>query len=280
MLGPVFHADLFTGADMRNSLATLWVGERLGPIELASAASFLRMGNPLTVYSYSPIANLPPGVEGRDANEVYPTQKIAIYAREGSPSLHSNFFRFALMRNTDHTWVDLDMIALQPFDFLGDRIYGYEKPDQVNCAVLRLPKDSLVLADLSKLGPGTRGIAPHIQGARRLKYRIKTLGRGVPIENWPWGSTGPRALTAYLRQHDELKYALPLEVLYPILTADCRRFVTPGDLSDDSFGPQTKAVHLTASNINKILKAENGGEIPGDSFLGQHVEKARAAGFL
>lgn len=280
MLGPVFHADLFTGADMRNSLATLWVGERLGPIELASAASFLRMGNPLTVYSYSPIANLPPGVEGRDANEVYPTQKIAIYAREGSPSLHSNFFRFALMRNTDHTWVDLDMIALQPFDFLGDRIYGYEKPDQVNCAVLRLPKDSPVLADLSKLGPGTRGIAPHIQGARRLKYRIKTLGRGIPIENWPWGSTGPRALTAYLRQHDELKYALPLEVLYPILTADCRRFVTPGDLSDDSFGPQTKAVHLTASNINKILKAENGGEIPGDSFLGQHVEKARAAGFL
>ena len=265
---------------MRNSLATLWVGERLGPIELASAESFLRMGNPLTVYSYAPIVNLPPGVQARDANEVFPARKIAVYAREQSPSLHSNFFRFALMRNTDHTWVDLDMIALQPFDFPGDRIYGYEKPDQVNCAVLRLPKDSPVLADLSRLTADTRGVAPHIQGLRRLKYWVKTLGRGVPIDRWPWGSTGPRALTAFLRQHDELKYALPLEVLYPILTADCRRFVTPGDLTDASFGPKTKAVHLTASNINKILKAEHGGEIPEDSFLGHHVARARAAGFL
>lgn len=276
MLGPAFSM----GDDMRNTLATLWVGDRLGPIELASAASFLRMGNPLTVYSYTPIENLPPGVEGRDANEVYPARQIATYAREGSPSLHSNFFRFALMRNTDHTWVDLDMIALQPFEFEGGRIYGFEKPDQVNCAVLRLPKDSPVLADLSKLGPGTRGIAPHIQGFRRLKYQVKTLGRGVPIENWPWGSTGPRALTAFLRRHDELKYALPLEVLYPILTKDCRRFVTPGDLSDASFGPKTRAVHLTASNINKILARENNGHIPEDSFLGHHVALARAAGFL
>ena len=164
---------------MRNSLATLWVGERLGPIELASAESFLRMGNPLTVYSYAPIVNLPPGVQARDANEVFPTRKIAIYAREGSPSLHSNFFRFALMRNTDHTWVDLDMIALQPFDFPGDRIYGYEKADQVNCAVLRLPKDSPTLADLSKLNAETRGVAPHIQGLRRRETLAATGARGV-----------------------------------------------------------------------------------------------------
>ncbi|MFV0292632.1 MAG: hypothetical protein ACK5II_05230 [Paracoccus sp. (in: a-proteobacteria)] len=265
---------------MNNSLATLWVGEHLGPIELASIASFLRMGNPLTVYSYAPITNLPPGVQGRDANEVYPARQIAVYARECSPSLHSNFFRFALMRNTDHIWVDLDMIALQPFIFQGERVYGYEKADQVNCAVLRLPRNSPVLADLSDLKPGMRGIAPHIQGGRRLKYRIKTLGRGVPIEKWPWGSTGPRALTTFLRKHDELQYALPLEVLYPILTRDCRRFVTPGDLSDNSFGPETRAVHLTASNINKILATRNAGKIPEDSFLGHHVTRARAAGFL
>ncbi|WP_134682221.1 hypothetical protein [Paracoccus ravus] len=265
---------------MRNSLATLWVGDWLGPIELASAASFLRMGNPLTVYSYTPIANLPPGVMARDASEVLPARQIAVYAREGSPSLHSNFFRFALMRNTDHTWVDLDMIALQPFEFEGERIYGYEKEDQVNCAVLRLPKDSPVLADLSKLNAETRGVAPHIQGLRRAKYWAKTLGRGVPIDQWPWGSTGPRALTAYLRKHDELRYALPLEVLYPILTKDCRRFITPGDLTDASFGPQTRAVHLTASNINKLLAKEGLTEIPEDSFLGQHVARARGAGFL
>lgn len=266
---------------MKNALATLWVGERLGPIELASIESFLRMGNPLTVYSYAPIANLPAAVRARDAAEVLPARSIAVYAREQSPSLHSNFFRFALMRNTDLVWVDLDMIALQPFAFPGERIYGYEKPDQVNCAVLRLPKDSPTLADLSRLTPDTRGIAPHIRGLRRAKYWVRTLGRGVPIDRWPWGSTGPRALTAYLRKHGEIVHALPMEVLYPILTRDCRRFVTPGDLSDGSFGPQTRAVHVTASNINRLLaKGEFGGSIPEDSFLGHHVARARAAGFL
>lgn len=266
---------------MKNSLATLWVGERLGPIELASVESFLRMGNPLTVYSYAPIDNLPAAVTARDAAEVLPAQQIAVYAREQSPSLHSNFFRFALMRNTDHTWVDLDVIALRPFEFPGSRIYGYEKPDQVNCAVLRLPKDSPTLAELSKLTPQSRGIAPHITGLRRLKYQVKTLGRGVPIDRWPWGSTGPRALTAYLRRHDELKHALPMEVLYPVLTRDCRRFLMPGELDGASFGPQTHAVHVTASNINKLLsRGEFGGSIPEDSFLGHHVARARAAGFL
>lgn len=264
---------------MKNSLATLWVGERLGPIELASVESFLRMGNPLTVYSYEPIKNLPGAVIGRDASEVLPARQIAVYAREQSPSLHSNFFRFALMRNTDHTWVDLDMIALKPFEFEGERIYGYEKSDQVNCAVLRLPKSSPTLADLSMLCPETCGIAPHIRGLRRAKYWLKTLGLGVPIDRWPWGSTGPRALTTFLSRHDELKYALPLDVLYPILTKDCARFIAPGDLSDQSFADTTRAVHLTASNINKLL-AKGDGQIPEDSFLGHHIARARAAGFL
>lgn len=255
------------------SLATFWSGT-LGPIEYASIASFLRYGHPLTIYAYEEIV-VPSGVRLRDAAEVFPAARVAIYAKEGSPSLHSNFFRFALMRNTDHTWVDLDVIALQPFELPGDRIYGFEKPDQVNCAVLRLPKDSPTLAALSKLTPVTRGIAPHIKGRRRLKYWLKTLGKGVPIDRWPWGSTGPRALTTFLRENDELRFALPMEVFYPILTADCRRFIVPGDLDDDSFGPQTLGVHVTASNINRLLK---GAPIPAGSFLERHVARARKEG--
>ena len=54
-----------------------------------------------------------------------------------------------------------------------------------------MPKTSPALAELKRFKPGMRGIAPHITGLRRLKYQIKTLGRGVPIEAWPWGSTGP-----------------------------------------------------------------------------------------
>lgn len=256
--------------------ATLWVGP-LGPIEYASMESFLRFGHRIIVYSYAPLA-LPEGVEWRDANEVYPARTITSYAKEGSPSLHSNFFRFHLMRKTDYVWIDLDMIALRPFDFTGDRIYGYESDVRINNAVLRIPADSPTLADLLRFRPGMRGIAPHITGLRRVKYWLKTLGRGVQIERWPWGSTGPRALTAFLNRHGETGAALPLEAFYPIDPRDCRRFLVPGELTDDSFGPGTWGVHLSASNVHKVLKAEFGGVIPPTSFLGLHVARAREAG--
>ncbi len=257
-------------------LATLWVGP-LGPIEYASIASFLRFGHSLTLYSYAPI-EVPTGVEWRDANEVYPAASVASYRKEGSPSLHSNFFRYALMARTDHVWVDLDMIALRQFDLSGDRIYAFEYPGRVNCAVLRMPADSPALAELLRFRPDTRGIAPHISGLRRLKYQLRTLGRGVPINQWPWGSTGPRALSHYLRKHDEMKYAMPMETFYPIAPNDCRLFVAPAALADKDFGPTTWGVHLSASNVHKLLRADFGGVIPADSFLGHHVALARAAG--
>lgn len=260
-------------------LATLWVGD-LGPIEYASIASFLRHGHRLTVYSYAPLDGLPTGVEGRDANEILPTRQVAHYRREGSPSLHSNFFRYALMDRTESVWVDLDIIALRPFDFPGDRIYAHENAERVNCAVLRMPKTSPALAELSRFRPGMRGIAPHITGLRRLKYQIKTLGRGVPIEEWPWGSTGPRALSAALKRHDEVKFALPAKTFYPIGPSKCVQFVTPDALSDASFGPETYGVHLSASNVHKVVARDFGGTIPEDSFLGHHVARARAEGFL
>lgn len=257
-------------------LATLWVGP-LGPIEYASIASLLRAKHRLTIYSYGTL-DVPQGVEWRDANEVYPSAQVASYRKEGSPSLHSNFFRYALMAKTDHVWIDLDMIALRPFDLSSDRIYAFESDTRVNCAVLRMPKGSPALAELLRLQPDTRGVAPHITGLRRLKYLAKTLGRGVPIDRWPWGSTGPRALSHYLRKHDEMKYAMPMETFYPIDPRDCRRFVAPGDLTDDSFGPQTWGVHLSASNVHKVVRAEFGGTIPPESFLGRHIARAREAG--
>lgn len=259
-----------------NTLATLWVGPRLGPIELASAWSFLRVGNPLIVYSYAPLPNLPKGVEARDANEVYPATAISMYAREQSPSLHSNFFRYALMQRTDHTWVDLDIIALRQLAYDTDRIYAFETHTRVNCAVLRLPKGSPELHDLVTLTPQTRGVAPHITGLRRMKYWIRTLGRGVPIAQWPWGSTGPRALTAALIRHGGMAAALPMETFYPITPRDCRRFVLPDHLTDASFPATTCGVHLSASNVNKVLARDFGGVIPETSFLGQQIRRGQA----
>lgn len=259
-------------------LATLWVG-RLGPIEMASLHSFALQGQTPLVYSYSPIENLPAGVENHDAAEVYPSASIAHYRREGSPSLHSNFFRYALMRETDHVWTDLDVIALRPFDLAPDRIYAWENEVQVNCAVLRLPKTSPTLAALSALGPETRGVAPHIEGMRRAKYWVKTLGRGVPVDRWPWGSTGPRALTTYLARFGEIGHALPADTFYPIPSRDCARFLRPGDVNEAALSSDTQGVHVAASVCQRLMRERHGGRIPEGSFLAERVARAAADGF-
>ncbi|MBP1806547.1 hypothetical protein [Rubellimicrobium aerolatum] len=260
------------------SLASFWHGGPLAAIEMASLHSFVALGHPVTVYSHAPIANLPGAVEWRDADEILPTDKVAVHRKHGSSALHSNFFRYAMFRKTEHLWVDLDIVALRPLAFEGGHVFGYETPASVNGAVLRLPKDSPALELLSRLGPHTRGVAPHIKGLRRLKYWVRTFGRGYPIDEWVWGSAGPRALTTYLTQTGEIRHARPVEAFYPIGVNEHQRLLEPG-LTPESFGPETYAVHLWASRLRKTLAERHGGAIPPDSFTGRVVERARKDGF-
>lgn len=260
-------------------LATLWVGD-LGPIELASLASFARHGQKVVIYSYGKPKNVPDGFDNRDANEVLPSDRVAMYAKERSPSLHSNMFRYHLQALTDYTWVDLDIIARRPFHFDGDYAVGWQYAGTlINCAVLRLPAESPALRDLLVFRPGYRGYPPHVRGLRRAKYWVRTAGRGLPIENWIWGATGPKALTVCMERHDETRHALPVEAFYPIPVKDTVRFVTPGALSDESFGDETFGVHLSKSVLERALISDFDGRLPAGSYLHKQIEKARADGF-
>ncbi|MER5170686.1 hypothetical protein [Thioclava sp. GXIMD2076] len=260
-------------------MATLWVGE-LGPMERASLASFARFDQTVTVFSYTPLADMPKGFENRDANEILPTETISYYAKENSPSLHSNFFRYHMMGRSEFMWVDLDVIALRPFVFDSEWVYGLQQPDSVNCAVMRVPSDSAVTRELMQYKAGFRGIPPQVTGLRRLKYQIRTLGRGLPIEEWIWGSTGPRAFTAALRNHGAFERALPIDAFYPVAVRDVRQFIEPGRLDDSSFGPDTYGVHLSKSVVERHAKRDFEGKIPSGSYLDLQIAKARAQGFL
>lgn len=262
-------------------VASLWIGDALGPLELASLHSLVSTGHRVTFYSYTAVSNLPAAVEGRDAAEVLPAKRILVYkGKVPSPALHSNLFRYAMIASTHRIWVDLDVIALKPLRFASDRVYGFEKPGSVNNAVLRLPADSPTLAELLAFKETTLGVAPQIMGARRLKYWIKTFGRGYPIDQRPWGSTGPQALTAYLRKHDEMQFALPTPTFYPVAIEDHALFLEPGRLDDDMFDARTHAVHLWASSLRRTLKSRFNDEIPRGSYLHQRLCAARKAGFV
>lgn len=248
------------------NLASFWVGDSLGPIELACLASFRRHGDDITLFSPTPL-QLPAGVRWRDANDIMPCHRILKYRVNNSPALHADLFRYALMRDTHYTWVDLDVVALHPLDFDTAWIFAYEDATTVNNAVLRLPADSPALKLLLEFTPDTIGLPPFMQGRRRLKYQIRTLGRGLPIERWPWGAVGPRGLTHALRQTQEIGHALPMNVFYPVAKDDAEKFLIPGCLDAGSFGTDCRAVHLWAKELRLILAKKYGGKVPQGSFL-------------
>ncbi len=258
------------------NIASLWIGDHLSDIELASIASFRRFGHSFTVYSYEPVRNLPEGVIARDAASILPARQILRYWRGNTPAIHADVFRYAMLAQSDNVWVDLDMIALKPFLFPTPWIFAFEDSEQINNAVLGLPRESRMLAELGKLRLDTRGLPPHLKGFRRFKYGIRGLFTGgVPISRWPWASTGPRMVTHFSRKTGEVIHALPPETFYSIPHSDTRRFLIPGALEDADLPDAAFGVHLWGGELRRIMAEEFDGQIPPDSFLGRYVAAAR-----
>ena len=254
-------------------LASLWIGDALGPIERASARSFLAQGNCLTLYAYGPVANVPEGVRLKDAREILGADQIIREKKTGSPALHSDIFRYALMEKSDAIWVDLDIIALRPFNFPSPYIFGYETETFVNGAVLHLPKNSKTLQALLKYKPGFRSIPPYLTGLRKKKYQVRAwlAGGGIPIEKWPWGALGPRALTYFLRQSGEIQYALSTSAFYAIALKETERFLIPGGIRAGDIPADAWAVHLWGKDLRKLLNEKYHGEVPAGSFLSKFI---------
>ncbi|MEL7025817.1 MAG: hypothetical protein AAGO57_01120 [Pseudomonadota bacterium] len=252
---------------MPRKLATLWIGDTLGQIEQISARSFLDTGHQLTIYAYEPMGGIPEGAEVRNAASIFDVAPILRY-KNGSPSLHSNLFRYALMEKTDQVWVDLDIVALRAFEFDTDHIYGMETEDLVNGAVLRLPKGSKTLERLAKYTPDTRGYHPNAGPIGRAWAKFITGGKGQTLADWGWGATGPRALTKHLKETGEIAHALPTEAFYPVHWKDVRRLIEKGGIDRSGLADASFAVHLWGFHLARAMKRRGGGFHP-NSFIGE-----------
>ena len=253
---------------MLQSMASLWIGKRLGPIELASIRSFRRQGHDFTLFAYEPLENCPEDVILRDAREILDCGRIVLHQRTQSSALHSDLFRYALIAKTGFAWTDLDIIALRPFDFPSDYIFGYEDHGKLNGAVLKLPHDSPALQKLIQVHADTRGLPPHVEGARKLKLRLRSFfAGGLPVTRWPWGSIGPRLVTLELRASGEIKHALPISAFYSLPLDEAGRFAEPGGYHASEAPEGAYGVHLWASHLTRYVKDKYDGAFPKDSFV-------------
>jgi hypothetical protein len=225
-----------------DQIAMLWIGDRLSPIETACMNSFIAAGHGADLYTYGPVAEIPDGVEVRDANEILPRDSIFVYRTDpgkGSPSAFTNLFRYKLLSMRGGWWVDADVFCLRPFDFATDLVFGLERPGRVNSCVIKAPAGHPLM--------------------EHLYLKASEMGQEVS-----WGQTGPELFTSGLQQFGLLQKALPaaafcpidhLEWHLPFRAVDCdiaRRS------SDTSFGLHLWNEMLRRHDISKSGPFEKG----------------------
>ena len=91
----------------------LWVYGEFGRLEYLCAASFIKLGYELNVWSYGPMKNLPAGAHLCDAREILPEGQVFLNSK-GSYAAFSDIFRYAVLIKRGGLYVDTDVVALQP----------------------------------------------------------------------------------------------------------------------------------------------------------------------
>ena len=207
-----------------NIIQALWIGDRLGQMERLCIRSFLHHGHEFHLYLYGPCTGVPAGTTVRDGREILPDDQIFRYQGgygAGSPSAVSNLFRYALLFERGGWWVDLDLIALKPFEFDGEYVLGLVRGKggrtRVAAGAIRVPPNSELIGRCLEVARATD------------KHRVR------------WGEIGPRMLTRMAQELDLQEAMQPPSVFYDIEAADFWQLIRPGQPIPDSV-----AVHLWA----------------------------------
>jgi hypothetical protein len=260
-------------------IVSFWHGE-LGWLGRVAIASFLEKGHSFALYAYESVGPLPAGCELRDANGIVPREQMFFYKGNRTPAVFADFFRLKLMQAEAGIWVDCDVYCMEPYQGLGEHIFGIEDEHSrwhygravVNNAVFRCPPNSeLLRLLLTTFEPGAIPAGLPIRRAIEVRLR-RLLGERLPVQDMQFGATGPWPLNHYLRQLDLFRLAQPRAVFYPIGYDDAARLLTPGLALPDIVKPETLSVHLWHSALTERGTGKLKAPAPG-SFFAKEIDR-------
>ena len=259
-----------TTADTRRVLNGLWVGNTLDYLEQLCLVSGLACGHSVRLFSYEPktIRGVPSGIEIHDAADVMPRERMISYRDCGSYALGSNFWRYEMLGRGLGYWLDLDVLVLKPLADNADYVFGQEQEGGINTAVMFAPADSAFVRDLRSL-PRANRCPPWYGPRNRVRYFAKRMRGHVGLEDFPWGTFGPRMLTYVARKHDVLRFAADPQVFYPVSWREIRNLYGPSDRVEHLVTERTLAVHLYNSQLRELTKCPP----PRGSYIRKQCER-------
>jgi hypothetical protein len=206
---------------MLETIQGLWIGPRLSTMEQLSIRSFLAHGHAYDLYVYRPTSGVPAGATVRDASEILPPESLFISWE--SYAAFSDVFRWRLLFERGGWWVDLDVVALRPFEFSEERVFATQSEGQGSkptSGVARAPAGDLMLAWMC--------------GRCDAKDKSRLA----------WSELGPDLVAQAIDNFDSRVYLAPPEVFCPLAWENFQLAVTS---APPAIPPDAYAVHLWAS---------------------------------
>ncbi|MCC6008737.1 MAG: hypothetical protein JJU40_13815 [Rhodobacteraceae bacterium] len=254
-------------------VGTLWIGGALSWMEQLCLKSFVDRGQKITLFSYEDIPNVPAGVIRRSGREIVDTDDFIKYEKKDSFALFADWFRVLMLAKCPGMiWVDTDVYCHRPLDYDDGHVFGYELPGRVNNAVLGLPAESAILADMLAFMEDRTPIPPFLGKALRRRFaEEREAGRPVHVSQMPWGVWGPLALTHFVHAHGLEGRAQPIDAFYPVVFPKRLQFLRPAHVVEAQLTANTTALHLWASN-KRELGLRHEGLAPEGSYLHKIAE--------
>jgi len=258
------------------TIAMFWEGAPLGLVERLCIASFVAVGHPVVMFSYSRLEGLPAGVEEASAGDILPEPgAIVRHGRTGSPAPHSDRFRYQLLARHDGlVWADTDAYCLRPFLPEQGYFFGRETEKVVASGVLALPASSPTLRALVAFCADEYAV-PEWMPPRHVAIMRDRVAAGDPmhVSEMPWGAWGPKALSHFLHRHDEFRHALPPHVLYPVPFEDRRVYFRDAWKTWKRVKDDTVSIHFYGRRVRERLWNRFDGVPPAGSVLAELCEK-------
>ena len=258
------------------TISSFWFGSDLSWLEALCIQSYLDNGHPFVLYTPHDVLGVPQRAEVRPASEVlWPAPFDIEPADRLKVAVFSDVFRLQLQRKSDFIWVDLDAYCVKPFDFSSPHVFGGSHLGDYPTGVLRLPESSETLARMLDFvtwqNPTQpwRGQRLHRQNQRRVKN-----GESWGIEALPWGSSGPKAFTHFLRQTGECRHAMEADTFYPLAPRELWKLhdsrISTSEIERDA----VHSVHIYGHQ-KKYMAGSTGGLPVAGSYLHRLCDRHR-----
>ena len=270
---------------VEREFGTLWLGRHLSWFEQLCLTSFVDHGQRITLFSYHPLAQVPKGVISRDAADILGADRLeaaGLSGPAGGPvggfgggltnELFTDLFRLHMLQAcAGMIWVNSDILCHARFAADGPFIFGHEIAGRarISAAVLGLPADSAVLADMLFQVSDPFAIPPYLKPERRRALALaKAAGQPVHVSLQPPGVWAGHLLTHYLGKHRLADLAQPPEVFCPVPAAERKLILRRQSKAAALISGNTVLIALHAANKPDLTLQSGGLPVAGSYLAG------------